>query len=45
MRRIGIAVILSLSLILAPLAAETQQAAEVAKIGLLLQATPAATLP
>ena len=43
MRRIGLAVVLSLSLILAPLAAETQQAAEVAKIGLLLQATPAAT--
>jgi putative tryptophan/tyrosine transport system substrate-binding protein len=35
MRRIGLAVVLTLSLILAPLAVEAQQAAKVARIGWL----------
>ena len=35
MRRIGLAVVLALSLILAPLAAESQQATKIARIGIL----------
>jgi putative ABC transport system substrate-binding protein len=41
MRRIGLAVVLTLSLFDAPLAVEAQQAAKIPKIGLLLTATPA----
>src|SRR5438132_4871919 len=41
MRRIGLAVVLSLSLCLAPLATEAQQAGKVTRLGVLLFGTPA----
>jgi len=43
MRLIGLAVVLALSLALAPLAAEAQQPASVPRIGVLLASTPDAT--
>ena len=43
MRLIGLAVVLSLSLFLVPLAAETQQPASVPRIGVLFASTPDAT--
>jgi ABC-type uncharacterized transport system substrate-binding protein len=45
MRLIGLAVVLAVSLGLAPLAAEGQQAPKIPKIGLLTLATPAAAAP
>src|SRR6266571_2702139 len=42
MRLIGLAVVLTVSLILAPFAAEAQQAGKVARLGVLLFSTPAA---
>src|SRR5437867_5590178 len=41
MRLIGLAVVLTVSLILAPFAAEAQQAGKVARLGVLLFGTPA----
>jgi len=43
MRRIGLAVVLALSLLLAPLAAGAQQATKVPRIGVLIPSTPTAT--
>jgi ABC-type uncharacterized transport system substrate-binding protein len=43
MRRIGLAVVLAVSLMLAPLAAGAQQAARLPRIGVLFASTPAAT--
>ena len=43
MRRIGLAVLLAISLLLAPLAAEAQQAGKVSRIGYILVGTPAST--
>ena len=42
MRLIGLAIVLTLSLILAPLAAGAQQAPKIARIGYLSPSTPAA---
>jgi hypothetical protein len=41
MRRIGLAVILAVSLLLVPLVAAAQQAPKIAKVGVLLTSTPA----
>src|SRR5262245_52496340 len=43
MRRIGLAVVVALSLTLSPLAVEAQQAPKTPKIGVLIQGSPAAT--
>jgi len=40
MRRIGLAVVLALGLMLAPLAAETQEAAKIPRIGVLHPGAP-----
>jgi len=45
MRRIGLAVVLAVSLLLAPLAAEAEQAGKAARVDVLMPSTLAATAP